>query len=221
MFSLERPPMDLGEFRGIYQTRAILHKVSILSWNPTAAQLVRVVDEALDLTMAQNMGLPVHFMATSGDTNKHLATGGAATYYDVRMVLVGAMYTCVRFLAIALPWTKAGGESVSSGGGETLAVAIPLNTYMGEVMRELTSVGVSTSGGGFQVMGKYVVGNMSCATKGPYVFAGRDPDKAVAGGTPKSLAMVGSRGVLYPKGPSTITVHNIGRKVMIWGSLQG
>ena len=50
-----------------------------------AAQLVRVVDEALDLTMAQNMGLPVHFMATSGDTNKHLVTGGAATYYDVRI----------------------------------------------------------------------------------------------------------------------------------------
>ena len=35
-----------------------------------AAQIVRVVDEALDLTMAQNMALPVHLMATSGDTKQ-------------------------------------------------------------------------------------------------------------------------------------------------------
>ena len=34
-------------------------------------------------------------------------------------------------------------------------------------------------------MGKYVVGNMSCATKGPYVFAGRDLSQAAA--TPAAL----------------------------------
>ena len=72
-------------------------QITDLSRPPTThpSPSVRVVDEALDLTMAQNMALPVHLMATSGDTNKHLATSGTATYYDVRVLLVGAMYTII------------------------------------------------------------------------------------------------------------------------------
>lgn len=167
-------PVYLGSATGLIQTTVVSGQVSVMAWNSTVSEYSRGGTVSIDMTNAQNMALPLMLMASSGDTNPHKGSQGQATYYDTNLLQVGFQTVRVRFLAIALPWTKAGGEGAGSTGGETLAIALPLGTYMAQIMHELTSAGTHVGGSGFETKAKYVVGNMSCATKGPYVFSGRD-----------------------------------------------
>lgn len=171
-------PQSVGTFANLYQTTAVKAEAKILAWNSLVPKNSQVSAQPFDMTWAQNMDLSVSLMASAGDSNRHLGSAGQATYYDVSVIMVGVQYPTVRFLALLLPWTKAGGEGANSAGGETLAVAIPSGSYMGQLMTALTAMGTNTSGGGFTTSTRYVSGNMSCSSKGPYVFSGQDLDGA-------------------------------------------
>lgn len=173
-FVVSDMPVYLGSATGLIQTTVVSGQVSIMAWNSTVSEYSRGGTVSMDMTNAQNMALPLMLMASSGDTNPHKGSQGQATYYDTNLLQVGFQTVRIRFLAIALPWTKAGGEGAGSTGGETLAIALPVGTYMAQIMHELTAMGTHVGGSGFETKAKYVVGNMSCATKGPYVFSGRD-----------------------------------------------